>query len=106
MDWLQNRYPGLATPVIRLGSFGESEGLDIADPDGRDEGVFRDTYARIEAAIDGLLRDIDEARTAASAGAETAPVPSKKRAPVPAYWSPRLTARARLRAAGNRNRET
>ncbi len=111
LDWLRNRYPSLATPIIRLGSFGEAEALDIADPDGRDAGVFRDTYARIEAALDGLLRAIQGARTAAPSGEEAVRFPVKKRLPVPAYWPPAPASRPRLRAAGDRtpgsrNRET
>jgi len=66
LDWLRNRYPGLATPVIRLGSFADDGALDIADPDGRDIGVFRDTYARIETAIGGLLEAVYGAGTAVS----------------------------------------
>ncbi len=111
LDWLRNRYPGLATPIVRLGSFGANEGWDIPDPDGRDAGFFRDTYARIEAAVDGLLLAIQGARPAAPSGEGTAHFSVKKWLPVPAYWPPSPTSRARLRAAGdrapsNRNRET
>ncbi len=81
LDWLQNRYPGLATPVIRLGSFGETGALDIADPEGGDAGTFRDSYARIEAAVEGLLRVVQEAVAAAPSGEETLHFPVKTRPP-------------------------
>jgi protein-tyrosine-phosphatase/predicted ATP-grasp superfamily ATP-dependent carboligase len=82
LDWLRNRYPGLATPVVRLGSFGGARELDIADPVGRDAATFRDRYARIAAAIDGLLLEIHQAKTAAPSGEGTVRFPVKTRPPV------------------------
>lgn len=58
---IQRRYPGLRTPVLKLGHFASLDDPlyattdDIADPIGCDLATYALTYNRIAAATDGLL---------------------------------------------------
>lgn len=61
--WIGERYPGLRTPVVMLGSFAPEriQNRAIADPDGGTRAKFDAVYGQIASAISGLSREIREA---------------------------------------------
>ena len=63
-EWIENRYPSVAAPIVTLGSFLSSPETDpiIADPDGRDVTDFERTYGAISDAIGSVAQNIRDAR--------------------------------------------
>ena len=60
---IRDRYPFISAPIVMLGSFLKKHDFPwmIADPDGSDLATFKNTYAQIGQAVQGLADDIRNA---------------------------------------------
>lgn len=63
---IRDRYPFISAPIVMLGSFLKKSEFPwaIADPDGGDLAIFKNTYAQIGEAVQGLADDIRNALNA------------------------------------------
>ena len=67
------RYPHLAERIVMLGQYAAHPLQEIADPDGQDVPVFRDTYRDIDECVNRLLSTLPLARIAHSHAGSTQP---------------------------------
>jgi protein-tyrosine-phosphatase len=60
---IRDRYPFISAPIVMLGSFLKKDDFPwmISDPDGGDLATFKNTYAQIGQAVQGLADDIRNA---------------------------------------------
>lgn len=68
---LCERYPELARRVVYLGSYGEPELAEIADPDGQPLAEFEVNYRAIDHCLAGLVRSLSRLTTPQEIHAET-----------------------------------